>query len=363
MKKLTCIDLFCGAGGFSHGLKQNNIDIILSNEIEKDFSKTYSLNHKKTKVITEDIRNINFKKELKSLNHKNVDIVCGGPPCQGFSTVGSKNKQDKRNSLFLEFLRAVNEVEPKVVIFENVAGFKSLYSGIAYETLITQLEKIGYNVYSSVLDAADYGLPQHRKRTIVVGLLNNFKFQFPTKEYGKTKSLIEKPYIDVMSAISDLPPLNSGEENNKYLSNPKNDFQKKMRGNLKILTEHNASNYGTKMKKILSLIPKNGSVNDLPVSLRPKSYFNNVYARIDPSKPSPTITRNFGTPSSSRCVHPFQNRALSTREGARLQSFPDDFVFFGSKTSKNLQIGNAVPPILGELIGKQVVKSIFNLND
>ena len=197
----------------------------------------------------------------------------------------------------------------------------------------------------------------------MVGLLKNFKFQFPIKEYGKSKSLIEKPYVDIMSAISDLPPLKSGEESYKYLSNPKNDFQKKMRGNLKKLTEHNASNYGPKMRKILSIIPKNGSVKDLPISLRPKSYFNNVYARIDPSKPSPTITRNFGTPSSSRCIHPFQNRALSTREGARIQSFPDDFIFFGSKTSKNLQIGNAVPPILGEIIGKQVVKSIFNLND
>ena len=132
-----------------------------------------------------------------------------------------------------------------------------------------------------------------------------------------------------------------------------------MRGGSNILTEHNASNYGSKMKKILSLIPKNGSVKDLPMNLRPKNYFNNVYARIDPLKPSPTITRNFGTPSSSRCIHPFQNRALSTREGARIQSFPDDFIFFGSKTSKNLQIGNAVPPILGEVIGKQVRKSIL----
>ena len=109
---------------------------------------------------------------------------------------------------------------------------------------------------------------------------------------------------------------------------------------------------------ILSLIPKNASVLNLPEELRPKKYFNNVYARIDPTKPSPTITRNFGTPSSTRCIHPFQNRALSTREGARLQGFRDEFIFFGSKTSKNLKIGNAVPPLLGEIIGKQIVKSL-----
>ena len=179
-------------------------------------------------------------------------------------------------------MRAVNEIEPKVVIFENVAGFKSLYSGAAFETLINELETIGYNVHSSVLDAADYGLPQHRKRTIVVGVLKNYKFQFPTIRYGRIKSLIEKPYLNIMSAISDLPPLKSGDDNKQYLTEPKNDFQKKMRGGSNILTEHNASNYGSKMKKILSLIPKNGSVKDLPMNLRPKNYFNNVYARIDP---------------------------------------------------------------------------------
>ena len=112
------------------------------------------------------------------------------------------------------------------------------------------------------------------------------------------------------------------------------------------------------MQKIISLVPSKGDINDVPTNLRPKKYFNNVYARIDPSRPSPTITRNFGTPSSSRCIHPFQNRALSTREGARLQGFPDEFIFYGSKTSKNLQIGNAVPPMLGEVIGKQIKKSL-----
>ena len=162
-----------------------------------------------------------------------------------------------------------------------------------------------------------------------------------------------------MSAISDLPKLNVGEEKNKYSCKPKNDYQKKMRGSSKILTEHNCSNYGVKMQKIISLVPPKGDISDLPFSLRPKKYFNNVYARIDPTKPSPTITRNFGTPSSTRCIHPFQNRALSTREGARLQGFPDNFIFYGSKTSKNLQIGNAVPPLLGEIIGKQILKSLI----
>nr|WP_237732020.1 DNA cytosine methyltransferase [Bathymodiolus thermophilus thioautotrophic gill symbiont] len=127
-----------------------------------------------------------------------------------------------------------------------------------------------------------------------------------------------------------------------------------------MLTEHNASNYGAKMQEILSLVPQGGSVNDLPKRLMSKSYFSNTYARLLPYTVAPTITRNFGTPSSSRCIHPFQNRALSTREGARLQGFPDNYVFYGSKTSKNLQIGNAVPPVLGEVIGQQIINSMQN---
>jgi len=359
LKKLIGIDLFCGAGGFSLGLRRNNIEIVLANEIEKDFAKTFEINHPKTKMLNKDIHNVNFKNELKKIGHKSIDILCGGPPCQGFSTVGSKNKRDKRNSLFWEFLRAVNEVTPKAVIFENVAGFKSLYNGQAYETLIYELENIGYKVFSSVLNTADYNMPQLRKRTIVVGILKGNPFEFPKIIKSKNKNLFEDKYLTVMSAISDLPKLNTGEEKTEYLCHPKNEYQKKLRGNIKILTEHNCSNYGKKMQKIISLVPPKGDISDVPINLRPKKYFNNVYARIDPAQPSPTITRNFGTPSSTRCIHPFQNRALSTREGARLQGFPDNFIFYGSKTSKNLQIGNAVPPMLGEIIGKQIEKSLI----
>ena len=359
LKKLIGIDLFSGAGGFSFGLQKNDIKIILANEIEKDFANTFALNHPKTKVLNNDIHNIDFKKELKKIGCNSVDVLCGGPPCQGFSTVGSKNKKDKRNSLFWEFLRAANDIEPKSVIFENVAGFKRLYKGRAYEILIKELEKIGYSVFSDILDAANYGLPQHRKRTIVIGLEKGRKFEYPKITHSENKSLIDSEYLTTISAISDLPELKSGENKKEYLYKPQNEYQKIMRGSEKILTEHNCANYGAKMQTILKLIKKNGSVNDLPINLRPKKYFDNVYARINPLKPSPAITRNFGTPSSTRCIHPFQNRALSTREGARLQSFPDNYLFFGSKISKNLQIGNAVPPILGEVIGREIRKSLI----
>jgi len=358
MKKLNCIDLFSGAGGLSFGIQNKKIDIVMANEIVNDFAQSYILNHPKTKMINKDIHNIDFKKEIKRIGLISVDILCGGPPCQGFSTVGKKNKMDKRNSLFWEFLRAANELEPRSILFENVSGFKGLYGGKVYDLLLKELDKIGYNVFSGVLDAANYGLPQNRKRTIVIGIEKGKSFSFPKITHNLKENFFEKKYLNIMEAISDLPNLRSGEAKSSYLHKPKNEYQKKLRGNEKKLTEHNATNYGIKMKKILKLIPKKGSIKDLPKYLRPKKYFNNVYARLDETKPSPTLTRNFGTPSSSRCIHPHQDRALSTREGARIQGFPDNYKFFGSKTSKNLQIGNAVPPLLGEVIAHEIKKTL-----
>ena len=194
-------------------------------------------------------------------------------------------------------------------------------------------------------------MPQKRLRTIVLAWKKELnKVSLPTATH-----LFDK--ISLIEAISDLPPIKTNGSSQKYYQ-VVNHYQEKLREGCQTLTEHNASNYGAKMQEILSLVPRGGSVNDLPKRLRPKSYFSNTYARLLPHEVSPTITRNFGTPSSSRCIHPFQNRALSTREGARLQGFPDNYAFYGSKTSKNLQIGNAVPPVLGEVIGQQIINSM-----
>jgi len=363
MKKLTAVDLFSGAGGLSIGIERAGFEVVLANEIEKDFAKTYSLNHSKTKMLNCDIHTVDFSYELSTLGIKieEIDLLCGGPPCQGFSTVGSKNKKDPRNSLFYEFIRATIEIEPKYILFENVSGFKKMYDGVAYKTILKELEDLGYSAISSVLEASDYGLPQNRQRTIILGWRKDcIPMSFPeithfqeTNLFGGIKKLC------LMDAISDLPPLTFNDENHSYFLPPQNNYQKILRGNESILTEHNSSDYGDKMKEILQLVPEGGTVNDLPEHLRPKNYFNNTYSRLFPYQPSPTITRNFGTPSSSRCIHPFQPRALSTREGARLQGFPDSYKFYGSKTSKNLQIGNAVPPIFGEVIAKEIVNKIF----
>lgn len=349
------IDLFAGAGGLSCGLAQAGIESLVAVENNKDFSETFKTNHKNCYVINDDIANINFSELVKKTGFKNFDLVCGGPPCQGFSTVGKKNENDERNSLFWQFLRAVKEVNPKMVLFENVSGFKKLYRGIAFDTLVLELGKLGYQTKSEILNAADYGSPQHRKRTIVVGFKKGLAFDFPIPTHSKDGNLFTKKNNVLSDAVSDLPELSSNEIKKSYLK-PKTEYQKQMRGSEKVLTEHNSTNYGEKMKLIMSLIPKNGSVKDLPEELRPKSCFGNTYARLNNDTPSPTITRNFGTPSSSRCIHPFQNRALSTREGARLQGFPDNYVFYGSKTSKNLQIGNAVPVQLAKALGQEIFK-------
>lgn len=297
--KLKAVDLFAGAGGLSLGLEQAGIDVVLANEIEKDFAETYKANHPNTPVLTCDIADVNFKEELAENNLSGqIDIVCGGPPCQGFSTVGKKNFSDPRNSLFGQFLRAVDEIEPTVVLFENVSGFKKLYGGQIHSILLDNLNQRGYKTTSRVLDGADYGLPQNRQRTIVFGCLTNQEIKFPKQEYAEDGDLFgKKPYRTLMEAVSDLPEICCGGSKETYFTVPKNDYQGNLRGNVVTLTEHNCSNYGEKMQEILRRVPVGGSVLDLPESLRPKSYFNNTYARLLPDKPAPTITRNFGRKS------------------------------------------------------------------
>lgn len=353
----TAVELFAGAGGLSIGLERAGIHVVIANEIMPDFAATLAANHPDTNVINDDIHKIDFKAELKKLGLKSVDVLSGGPPCQGFSTIGSKNRQDPRNSLFYEYLRAVAETTPKYTIFENVSGFKRMYDGFAYETLVRELDELGYDTRCKILNAADYGAPQIRYRTIVLGWKRGLPtLDFPSPTNGAKDGL--HPYLTLMEAIGDLPQIGAGESCDQYATPPQNEYQRRMRGEQKELLEHNAANYGEKMQEILRTIPEGGSINDLPMRLRPKSAYCNTYARLLPNEPSPTITRNFGTPSSSRCVHPFQPRALSTREGARLQGFPDDYKFIGGKQSKNLQIGNAVPPILGEAIATVVVSAL-----
>lgn len=350
---MIAVDLFCGAGGLGLGLKRAGFKIVLANEMEGDFAKTHDLNFPNCRMLNKPIQDVDFRKETSSLGSV-VDLVAGGPPCQGFSTVGKKDAGDPRNSLFRQFLRAVEEIGPRFVIFENVSGFKRLYNGEMYRKAVEGLETLGFDHVSAVLNAKDYGAPQSRERTIILAWKRGERpLSMPEATHGPP----HRPFLTLMDAISDLPPIGPGEEGKNYLHDPTNEYQNLMRSAGGPLTEHRCAKYGEHMQKVISRVPKGGSIMDVPEDLRPKGYFKNTYARLLPDVPCTTITRNFGTPSSSRCIHPHQNRALSTREGARIQGFPDHYRFHGGKGSKNLQIGNAVPPALALALGRQVALS------
>lgn len=353
---MLAVDLFSGAGGLSLGLERAGIKSVISNEIEKDFAKTHSLNFLECRMLNKSIYEVDFRSEVASMGLEGrIDLVAGGPPCQGFSTVGKKDASDPRNSLFMQFLRAVEEIRPRFVLFENVAGFKRLYGGEIYKRTVEGLDHLNFDHVSAVLNAKDYGAPQSRERTIILAWRHGeTALSMPPSTHG-TK---ERPFLTLMDAISDLPPLKSGECRSDYLCDPRNEYQASMRIFGCRLTDHRCSKYGDHIREVMSHVPKGGSIMDVPEELRPKGYFKNTYARLLPDSPSPTITRNFGTPSSSRCIHPYQDRALSTREGARLQGFPDHYQFQGGKGSKNLQIGNAVPPPLAQALGEHIVASI-----
>lgn len=354
MKKYRVIDLFAGVGGLSYGFANNNaFEIVMANEYDKDIATAYRMNHPTVNVIQGDIRNIT-EEQLKAVKGKaGIDIIVGGPPCQSYSTLG-KRQMDDRAHLFEEYCRVISIVRPKIFIFENVSGLLSMQGGKLIDIIKDEFRKLGYDVKSKLLNAVDYGVPQHRERVILVGMREKNTFEYPEATHGE--GLL--PYLTVSDAFSDMPALKSGEECSVYATEPQNDFQRFLRQNSIRLEDNAAPNNGEHLIKIMEALPDGGSKDDLPDELRPKSGYGNTYAKMWWKRPAPTVTRNFATPSSSRCVHPRDSRAMTTREGARLQSFPDDYKFYGSRTLKNLEIGNAVPPLLSIALAKMVEKAI-----
>src|SRR3989344_5379192 len=361
-KKLKIIDLFSGVGGLSYGFSHNdNFEIIAANEILPNMAKAYSLNHPTVKVYVEDIKYFNAKKieQDLSVGSDEIDIIIGGPPCQAYSTVGKRLIDDPRGKLFQEYCRVLKEFNPKLFLFENVKGLLSMQDGELLKTILSLFESLGYKVQYKLLNAADYGAPQIRERVIIIGskMKNNFKYPDPTHhDFNNNPNLFDKqlkPYLTLEEAISDLPFIKSNEESFNYASEPKNDFQKLMRKNAPArLMDHSSPKNNDKLIKIMELLPDGGTPEDLPENLRPISGFKNTYCRLWWNRPATTITRNLSTPSSSRCIHPKTPRPLTTREGARIQCFPDDYRFYGSRGDRNLQIGNAVPTFLSNAVAE-----------
>jgi DNA (cytosine-5)-methyltransferase 1 len=311
------------------------------------------------------------------------DIVVGGPPCQGFSTAGTRALDDDRNKLVLAFLRAIEITNPKVFVMENVTGFKTFQNGKIHEEVVIFAKKLGYQVRSAIVLASLSGVPQRRKRFLLVGSkVGVFKFPgeqdlphdenlFESDEFSLEKFFVQKPEDGTEQwtfndATSDLPALKAGQRLEKYKSPAKNSLQEYFRKGSETPLDHFAVGHRDYFIEMLSYIPQGKSALDpevqkiMPQKLRPTSGFKNSYQRIVGNAPSPTITRNFTTPSSANCIHPNQDRALSIREGARCQSFPDWFFFLGTTDEKRLQIGNAVPPLLGKAIGESILTALNN---
>lgn len=367
MKKIKIIDVFAGVGGLSYGFAHdNNFEIIAANEILPNMAKAYELNHPGVKVYCRDIKDFGIEDVRRDfwLGKGDIDMVIGGPPCQAYSTVWKRLKDDPKWKLFQEYYRILEEINPSVFIFENVVWILSMQNGELFKNILELFESLGYVVNYKVLNAADYGAPQIRKRVIIVGTKRGIDFEYPKPthydpEQGKPLFWELSPYLTLSDAVSDLPFIKSGEESSEYATEAKNDFQKIMRKNApKKIMDHNAPNNNEKLVKLMECLPDGGTPADVAEELRPKSWFANTYCRLWWERPSTTITRNLSTPSSSRCIHPKAPRPLTTREGARIQCFPDNYIFYGSRSDKNLQIGNAVPTFLSIAL-KDAIKKHF----
>lgn len=362
---IKVIDLFAGVGGLSHGFAHDEFfEILAANELSGSTAKAYKLNNPAVKVYSGDISEFGINEIRRDFNIQKdvINLIIGGPPCQAYSTVGKRLIDDPRGKLFYEYYRILKEMNPQVFIFENVKGLMSMQQGKLLSMIISLFQSLGYKIFTKLLNAADYGVPQIRERLFIVGSKLNSNFNFPPPTHynpSAGKDLYLKPYLTLSEAISDLPFIKPGEQSSIYQTPPKNNFQKLMRKNNSIaLTEHISPKNNEKLIKLMESLPDGGTPKDLPEELRPNSGFANTYSKLWWNRPCTTITRNFSTPSSSRCIHPKASRPLTVREGARIQCFPDNYIFWGTKTDKNLQIGNAVPVFLSNVL-KDAIKQHF----
>ena len=324
---MNYIDLFSGAGGLGLGFEKQGFKNIFSVEFNEEIAQTYKYNFPKNNLIIDDIKKLSSTQIQKLKGNNKVDVIVGGPPCQGFSmagNIGRKFVDDPRNHLFKEFVRVVNIIKPKMFVMENVARMATHNHGKTIKEICSEFQKIGYHVQYRVLNAVNYGVPQNRRRIFVVGTSGSLKFGYPSPNFN---------YKTVKDAIDDLPALKNGEKSS--------------------IPNHFAMRHSEQMLKKMSYVKEGGSREDIPEELRPKSGDARKYIRYERNKPSVTVTGDM-----RKIFHYDQNRALSPRELARIQSFPDDFIFQGKSISIQQQIGNAVPPLLGEAIAKSVKQSL-----
>jgi DNA (cytosine-5)-methyltransferase 1 len=299
-----------------------------------------------------DLRTVTVKQieEFLATTAADIELVVGGPPCQGFSTIGKREIADPRNALWEHFLALVDEIRPPYVLVENVEGLLVMDRGAVRRGIERAFHRIGYAMESRLLRSADYGVPQLRKRVIFLGWLHGLRpVSFPVPR--------SRRLVTVADAIFDLPPLEPGEKRSEYNGLPQTEYQQARRGHASLLHNHEAAHHAPELVEVLRHIPDGGNRKSIPPHLQPKSGFHNSYARLASWKPAIAVTSNMRKPSSSRTTHPVQPRGLTVREGLRLQSFDDDFVVLGSRSSQYLQVGNAVPPLLAEAVGREILRA------
>lgn len=352
MKKLTCMDLFSGAGGLSRGFMDAGYNVVLGVDFDDAALRTFKANHGDAEAMKLDLFNLdNVNVLVKFLQERNIklDVLVGGPPCQGFSLAGKREENDKRNTLYTAMVKTAEALRPRAIVLENVPGMLTLYEGKAKEQIFSDFEELGYTMNVKVLYAPDYGVPQIRKRAFFVGLLNSDKkFEYPIPY------LTEENYVNCEQAISDLPSLEGDEDFclttiRDYISEPNSAYQEMMRINSKKVYNHTPTKHTEKTVNSLKMIPDGGKYKDLPPELAKNYKYHESLHRYSSKKPSLTIDTGHRTH-----FHYKWNRIPTVRENARLQSFSDDFIFYGNKQEQYKQVGNAVPVLLGKAVATKL---------
>ncbi len=362
---LLAVDLFCGAGGLSEGFRQAGFHVVAGQDFDEAAGATFAATHPEARFIGGPIQNITAQDLLRasSVRRGQVDVMIGGPPCQGYSVYNhQRGTDDPRAKLFREYLRLVDGIQPKWIVMENVTGITSIAGGAIVDQITKGMTKLGYRVRMNILKAEEFGVPQERRRVFFIATRTDSPIIFPLPTHGR--NLL--PGVSIWDAISDLPPLKNGDksESAPYELAPQNEYQRTLRGNQTVVKNHSAPRLAKINEERMRHIPPGGSWRDIPVRLLPAGMTH--ARRCD-------HTKRYGRPLKNdlactiltKCdvhwgayIHPTQDRAFTVREAARLQSFPDFFEFRGSRTEQYVQVGNAVPPILGRRVADAVLAAM-----
>jgi len=355
------IDLFCGCGGFSLGFQQAGFSVRLGIDLWSDATVTYKHNFPAALVLNEDIKSVsgNGIAEILSVSKNEIDVIVGGPPCQGYSVSGKRNEDDPRNALYKSFVRIVRSIKPKIFVMENVPGLVRLFRGKALESVISDFSALGYKVTHRILSADTYGVPQQRRRVFFVGLntkkiKQTDEFEFPVQTHGNGTGVA---LLTCKNAISDLdfvPDDHVLGEDIEYQMSAETPYQELMRMGSQRLLNHSITLHKARTKEIIAMVPDGGNYKTLPQELWSTRKVNIAWTRMDSNKPCFTIDTGH-----NHHFHYRANRVPTVRESARIQSFPDVFEFVGIKTSQLKQVGNAVPPLLVEVLAREI-KSILD---